>query len=425
MYIRPRVPPPLKSPAALLMSVNTSSTAVRRVSAAPPPPQELITAVTNANSLDTDSSTINIAAANAVDDNLLSPTDVKLQHFSPFTVSSSSSSLPTSAAPTPSLSASSSSSSSSLSSTFTSYYTAAVSSVSRAKIVAASAAVVLAVVASTAVQHQARLHPVHLSLASAAVAALAIRIVFVRQLLGSTAVRQAASDRSRRARALALAGLAILFAITTAHASATQNMPSLHTNYFSVLPPLDVVLQIFGLKVTGIKISRRAIASFGINLAPQALTLLARDWVVGPEAIPAAVALTAWIYVVYVEQSSTEAAAWLASVYLALLYATAALVPVSLLTLVWSAITQPDGSGFSLTGIVTALPAVFVFGVSLAALLVAAGFLIKWSSSAHIVVLVSSASTILIISEHHDQLSIALKLLAAVVTAAAWFIYVQ
>ncbi|KAK9241625.1 hypothetical protein V1506DRAFT_550216 [Lipomyces tetrasporus] len=300
-------------------------------------------------------------------------------------------------------------------------YTDAIST-SPTKILALSVSLVASIVVSTYVEHTFKLSPIPLALGTSILCTFSLRFVIPARFLEVSAVL---SDEHRTYRAFALAVLQVKFITFFAFCATRQDMTSLHWNYFSVLPPLDFVLQKFLLKIP-MKSTRRTIIGGLLNLAPQALTFLAWDWVVGIEGIPVAVVQMLWIYVIYLEQAATETAAWLTTLYVGFIFS----AQLSLVTLVSMKIGTyvydlyyPSEIAAKPISLVVYISAMILLGIALGTLFLTSGFLVKWSSSAHIVELVSTASAIMI-SASHATLSGWVKLVTVGVMVVAWAVYV-
>ncbi|KAK9373352.1 uncharacterized protein V1513DRAFT_465764 [Lipomyces chichibuensis] len=385
------------SPQAVSSAILPSS--VRRTSAAIPPNPELI------------EDTVARTASIPMDNILRSPTDGKVVY--PVTVLDSSTQ----------------------SASFATYYTGAISVVSPAKILGLSVSLVASIVVFTYVEHNYKLSPIPLALCVSLFCAFSLRFVIPARFLLLSSLNNSAStvgsqlqvaavfsDKQRTYRAFALGILQVIFIIAFAFSAARQSMTSMHMNYFSVLPPLDFVLQKLLLKIP-VKTTRRALLGSVLNAAPQALVLLAWDWVVGIEGIPVAVVQILWVYVIYLEQAATETAAWLASVYVGFLFSVATLIPLTIGTYVYESY-YPSETSAEPVSMAVSVAVTILLGIALGILFLTSGFLIKWSSSAHIVVLVSTAAAILI-SASDAPLPGWAKLTALAVMTIAWAAYVK
>ncbi|KAK9485409.1 hypothetical protein V1527DRAFT_136043 [Lipomyces starkeyi] len=321
------------------------------------------------------------------------------------------------------------------SASFATYYTGAISAVSPAKILGLSVSLVASIVIFTYVEHDFKLSPIPLALCISLFCAFSLRFVIpARFLLLSSSNNSAStvgshlqvaavfSDKQRTYRAFALGILQVIFITAFAFSAARQSMTSMHMNYFSVLPPLDLVLQKFLLKIP-VKTTRRALVGSVLNVAPQALALFAWDWVVGIEGIPVAVVQILWVYVIYLEQAATETAAWLASVYVGFLFSVATLIPLTIGTYVYESY-YPSETSAEPVSLAVSIAVTILLGIALGVLFLTSGFLVKWSSSAHIVVLVSTAAAILI-SASDAPLPGWAKLTALSVMTIAWAVYVK
>ncbi|KAK7202475.1 hypothetical protein BZA70DRAFT_285886 [Myxozyma melibiosi] len=405
---------------------ETLPTTVRRLSAAPPPPQDLIdAAVATSGRVSFGGEAIPLGDMLTVPGGAPGALDP----------SSASSMRPTFASVN-------STSAHAHGASFVSYFTGSVSIVSQNLIVGLSVAVVFSIVSLTSIQHAFAPNPAHLALGACLTAAVLLRFVVPsRLLLLTSATASSASaasltagsrlqvssvfaDKKRSFRALALGSLQAVFIFAYAISAARQNMTSMHMNYFSVLPPLDTVLQVLLLRIK-VKLTLRAVVGGVINFVPQGLALISRDWTVGFEAIPIAVAQTLWSYMIFLEQAATESTAWLATVYVAFLVSVGILVPVSGAWALYDFYTPatPDAI-FKSHDFVVMTVLCCICGVLLLTLFLASGFLIKWSSSAHIVVLVSTASSILIIS-WSTVLNPLFVTAGVVLSAVAWALYVR
>ncbi|KAK9359164.1 hypothetical protein V1504DRAFT_410973 [Lipomyces starkeyi] len=321
------------------------------------------------------------------------------------------------------------------SASFATYYTGAISAVSPAKILGLSVSLVASIVIFTYVEHDFKFSPIPLALCISLFCAFSLRFVIpARFLLLSSSHNSAStvgshlqvaavfSDKQRTYRAFALGILQVIFITAFAFSAARQSMTSMHMNYFSVLPPLDLVLQKFLLKIP-VKTTRRALVGSVLNVAPQALALFAWDWVVGIEGIPVAVVQILWVYVIYLEQAATETAAWLASVYVGFLFSVATLIPLTIGTYVYESY-YPSETSAEPVSLAVSIAVTILLGIALGVLFLTSGFLVKWSSSAHIVVLVSTAAAILI-SASDAPLPGWAKLTALGVMTIAWAVYVK
>ncbi|KAK9329189.1 hypothetical protein V1520DRAFT_386028 [Lipomyces starkeyi] len=321
------------------------------------------------------------------------------------------------------------------SASFATYYTGAISAVSPAKILGLSVSLVASIVIFTYVEHDFKLSPIPLALCISLFCAFSLRFVIpARFLLLSSSNNSAStvgshlqvaavfSDKHRTYRAFALGILQVIYITAFAFSAARQSMTSMHMNYFSVLPPLDLVLQKFLLKIP-VKTTRRALVGSVLNVAPQALALFAWDWVVGIEGIPVAVVQILWVYVIYLEQAATETAAWLASVYVGFLFSVATLIPLTIGTYVYESY-YPSETSAEPVSLAVSIAVTILLGIALGVLFLTSGFLVKWSSSAHIVVLVSTAAAILI-SASDAPLPGWAKLTALGVMTIAWAVYVK
>ncbi|KAK9323331.1 hypothetical protein V1517DRAFT_320907 [Lipomyces orientalis] len=321
------------------------------------------------------------------------------------------------------------------STSFATYYTGAISTVSPTKILGLSVSLVASLVVFTYVEHNFKLSPIPLALGISILCAFALRFVIPARFLLLTSsydtvvtvgsklqVGAVFSDKHRTYRALALGILQVIYITLFAFCATRQDMTSVHWNYFSVLPPLDFVLQKFLLKIP-VKTTRRTIVGGVLNLAPQALAVFAWDWVVGMEGIPVAVVQILWIYVIYLEQAATETAAWLATVYVGFLFSVATLGSMTVGNYVYE-LYYPSEVTAEPVSLAVYISVMILLGIALGTFFLTSGFLVKWSSSAHIVVLVSTASTILIAASHATLPGWA-KLLALCITALAWAVYVK
>ncbi|KAK9384970.1 hypothetical protein V1515DRAFT_560936 [Lipomyces mesembrius] len=321
------------------------------------------------------------------------------------------------------------------SASFATYYTGAISAVSPAKIIGLSVSLVASIVLFTYVEHDFKLSPIPLALCISLLCAFSLRFVIPARFLLLTPSNNSArtvgshlqvaavfSDKQRTYRAFALGILQVIYITVFAFSASRQSMTSMHMNYFSVLPPLDLVLQKFLLKIP-VKTTRRALVGNVLNVAPQALALLAWDWVVGIEAIPAAIVQMLWVYVIYLEQAATETAAWLASVYVGFLFSVATLIPLTIGTYVYESY-YPSETSAEPVSLAVYIAVTVLLGIALGVLFLTSGFLVKWSSSAHIVVLVSTAAAILI-SASDAPLPGWAKLTAFGVMTIAWAVYVK
>ncbi|KAK9352404.1 hypothetical protein V1505DRAFT_422170 [Lipomyces doorenjongii] len=321
------------------------------------------------------------------------------------------------------------------SASFATYYTGAISAVSPAKILGLSVSLVASIVVFTYVEHDFKLSPIPLALCISLFCAFSLRFFIPARFLLLTSSSNSAStvgshlqvaavfsDKQRTYRAFALGILQVIYITVFAFSASRQSMTSMHMNYFSVLPPLDLVLQKFLLKIP-VKTTRRALVGSVLNVAPQALALLAWDWVVGFEAIPVAVVQMLWVYVIYLEQAATETAAWLASVYVGFLFSVATLIPLTIGAYVYESY-YPFETSAEPVSLAVSIAVTILLGIALGVLFLTSGFLVKWSSSAHIVVLVSTAAAILI-SASEAPLPGWAKLTALGVMTIAWAVYVK
>ncbi|KAK9467618.1 hypothetical protein V1512DRAFT_275584 [Lipomyces arxii] len=401
----------LKTPTQILLNSGSLSsftsqanmslpTSMRRTSAAPPPSESLIQETVS----------VNNTSDIPMSDLLRSPTDGK--PVFPM------------AMPTPVSEASS----------FAAYYTGTVSTVSGQKIIGLSVSFVASIVVFTYVQHEAKISPIPLSLSVCAFCALALRFIIPPRFLmlshnsssaavGRLQVTAVFSDKQRTYRAVVLGLAQVVLVAMFAYSAGRQTMTSMHMNYFSVLPPLDFVLQKFLLRIP-IKTTRRTIASAVLNFAPQVLALLAWDWVVGLEAIPIAVCQIVWIFVIYLEQASTEASAWLALIYVSFLVSVGLLIPLTIGDWIYKFYYPIEDAGSLIATTIEDLGATVACSIAIGTFFLTSGYMVKWCSSAHIVVLVSTASLILI-SLSDAVLTLGMKFAAFSLTAMAWAVYVK
>ncbi|KAK9234119.1 hypothetical protein V1525DRAFT_414111 [Lipomyces kononenkoae] len=333
------------------------------------------------------------------------------------------------------------------SASFATYYTGPLSAVSPTKLLGLSISLVASFVIFTYVEHDFKLSPIPLALSVSVLCALSLRFLIPARFLLSSSSSSASSmssesgkmvgshlhvsavfsDKHRTYRAFALGILQTIYMTVFAFSATRQSMTSMHMNYFSVLPILDLVLQKFVLKIPS-KLTRRTILGSVLNIAPQALALLAWDWVVGIEGIPVAVVQILWVYVIYLEQAATETAAWLASVYVGFLFSVATLIPLTIGSFVYESyhpsLSSEMADNNKQVSLALSIAVTMILGFALGVMFLTSGFLVKWSSSAHIVVLVSTASAILI-SASDAALPVWAKLTALGVMTIAWFVYVK
>ncbi|KAK9379132.1 uncharacterized protein V2V93DRAFT_374071 [Kockiozyma suomiensis] len=415
------------TPASLLLNPASYSspmadslpTTVRRLSAAPPPPQDLLDAVSTSGRASFGADAIPLGDMLAVPGS-----EAVVNGSRPVFQATASTSVHAHGA------------------SFTSYYTGSVSTVSSSLTIGLSVSVVACIVGLTSLEHALRANPAHLAFGSCLVVALLLRFVVPSRLflLSSSSSSSASSstamvgsrmqvssvfaDRRRSFRAIALGALQAVFIILYAFSATRQNMTSMHMNYFSVLPPLDLAMQFLLFRILP-KTSMRTIAGTIINMTPQGLAFLSRDWAVGIEAVPIAVAQTLWTYTVFLEQAATESTAWLATIYVAFLVSLGMLLPISAAWLLYDYYIPARPESLIIPyGIVSMTAISAVNGVLLLTLFIASGYLIKWSSSAHTVALISSASTLLIVS-WSNVLTPWLSLLGVILTGIAWAVYVR
>ncbi|KAK9367290.1 hypothetical protein V1509DRAFT_177268 [Lipomyces kononenkoae] len=327
------------------------------------------------------------------------------------------------------------------SASFATYYTGPLSAVSPTKLFGLSVSLVVSFVVFTYLEHDFKLSPIPLALSVSILCALSLRFLIPARFLLSTTsssesnktvgshlhVGAVFSDKQRTYRAFALGILQTIYMTVFAFSATRQSMTSMHMNYFSILPVLDFALQKFLLKIPA-KLTRRTVLGSVLNIAPQVLALLAWDWVVGIEGIPVAVVQILWFYVIYLEQAATETAAWLASVYVGFLFSVATLIPLTIGSFVYEhyhpSASIMGAAADSQVSLVASIGVTIILGLALGVLFLTSGFLIKWSSSAHIVVLVSTASAILIAASD-AALPGWTKLTALAVMTIAWVVYVK
>ncbi|KAK9450727.1 uncharacterized protein V1518DRAFT_151876 [Limtongia smithiae] len=398
------------SPAvAMADALPVATNAVRRSSAAPPPNPELLQSAIQM---------VDFNSSEGSNDSI----NAKLASMPPSTPSISGNLLVPDSVPA--------------SASFTNYFNGPISTISANRIIAVSFALVASIVCLTSVQQSLRLAALPYSLGVSIVAAIALRwFVPARVLMSSSSfstsntvgnripVAAVFADRPRLYRALALGLVQATAVAFFAYSAARQNMTSLHMNYFSVLPPLDFVLQKILLRLP-LPRTRRTYIGIIINTTPQILALLSRDWNTGFEAVPVAVMQTLWSYVIFLEQAATETTAWLSTIYVAFLFSIAFLLPVTVASSAYFFYFPSDGEVFSSASVAGAFACIIGSGLLFMVFFLSSGFLIKCSSSAQIVVLVSTASAILICL-WHSVLPLWVRFVGLSILSVAWSVYVK
>lgn len=330
---------------------------------------------------------------------------------------------------------------------FQNYFTSGeISSTSRQVIVSLSVVYVVVLVAYIEVQHSAKINPAVVSIESTICALICLKLFIPRGLTfagsamsnmesspgkgnrlvmagSSSEVALVFSDKARLWRCAAMGLAQCIFTIVLSYAAISQTMASLHMNFFSVLPPVDFVLQRLVLKVNML-LSRRTIAGTVINIVPQLFSFLARNWEMNALGFVIALMYMVWIFFVCVEQGTVEAGEWLTSLYVSYLAAAMAFVPIISVGM-YLAATFGAGDGATLGMDALAMPnliAGFIAGFALFILFLLTGYLIKVSSSAHVIALVSTTSMLLILGE--GLVNFFLATIGAILVTLAWIVYV-
>ncbi|KAK9452513.1 hypothetical protein V1511DRAFT_507475 [Dipodascopsis uninucleata] len=321
---------------------------------------------------------------------------------------------------------------------FASYYTGTISTVSTRKIVVLSVTLVSSVLIFSSIENALSIPVLPLSLGISLIGVVLLKFfVPLRFVISSpstpyftltppgSSVQVAAvhADKARLYRAVALGVLQMLYILLYAYCSKNESMTSLHMNFFSVLPPLDLVLQKFLLKVP-IATTKRTIAAAVINIVPQALALYAWDWTVALEGAVLAVLQTGWVYVVFLEQAATESYLWMSTVYVGFQVSSAILAVTQVGYWMYTFVEGYEGAFNSTSSILVQLLAAVILAVAILAFFLSAGFLIKWSSSAHIIVLISTSSAFLIALSTYI-VSPWIKFLGMILLSIGWLIYVK